>query len=60
MFDKLKNTVNKIREEDKEVVKKRIDISVISGDEIKNYKKALEGVKENVEAIEDISRDNRK
>ena len=60
MLDKLKSTVNKIRDEEKEVVKKRIDISVISGEEIKNYQRALEGVKENVEAIEDISRDNRK
>ena len=48
MLNKLKNTVNKIREEETETVKKRIDISVLSGDEVKNYKEALLQVKDNI------------
>lgn len=50
MLSKLKNTVSNIMEADKvaELDKKKIDVSVLSGEEIKVYKKVLEKFKENI------------
>lgn len=41
MLNKLKNTLNNIRDEENEPTKKRIDISVLNGEEVKIYKKII-------------------
>lgn len=50
MLNKLKNTVSNMMEADKlaQTEVKRIDVSVLTGEEIKIYKKILERFKENV------------
>lgn len=61
MFNKLKNTLSNIREEDRqhETHKRNIDISFLSLEEIKIYKKILEGFKENIDAIDQIAKNNK-
>lgn len=58
MLNKLKNTVvSKIREEEGgESVRKKIDISILSGEDSKNFRKALEKIQENIGTIDDISK----
>ena len=41
MLNRLKNTLNNIRDEENEGGKKRIDISVLNGEEVKIYKKII-------------------
>ena len=45
MLSKLKNV---LKDEDNQQVKKRIDISVLNGEQIKIYKKIIQQFKENV------------
>lgn len=60
VFAKLKNTINKINEEEgQEAIKKKVDISVLNGEEVKIYSKLIERFRQNIEAIEDIGRNNR-
>lgn len=43
VFAKLKNTINKINEEEgQEAIKKKVDISVLNGEEVKIYSKLIE------------------
>ena len=58
MLNKLKSALDNIRDEQNEGSKKKVDISILNGEEVKIYKKLMEGFKENVEAIEDLSRSN--
>lgn len=39
--------------------KKKIDVSVLNGEEIKVYKKILEKFKENIETIEELGQTNK-
>lgn len=59
MFNKLKSTLTSIRDEEGEQPRRKIDISVLSEEEIKQYKKLLEKFKDNVEALEELSTDNK-
>lgn len=61
MLSKLKSTVTNIMETDKlsEPEKKKIDVSVLNGEEIKVYKKILEKFKENIETIEELGQTNK-